>query len=115
MASYRARMQHLYANDGASGDAGGKATAHDFNLRKFGHRSRPAVLRRSEGTRFSSSSDDEVGGPQGASAASGASNLAWLDQRAATGPVPRLPLRAAKAMAAAFCSASFLFLPAPGP
>src|SRR5512133_1455563 len=78
VASYRARMQHLYANDGASGDAGGETTAHHFNLRKFGHRSRPAVLPRSEGTRFSSSSDEEVGGLQGAIAASGASNLAWL-------------------------------------
>ena len=36
-------------------------------------------------------------------------------QRAATGPDPRLPFSAAKAMAAAFCSASFLFRPAPGP
>src|SRR4029453_4427249 len=39
VASYRARMQHLYANDGASGDGGGKATAHHLDLRKFGHSS----------------------------------------------------------------------------
>jgi hypothetical protein len=36
-------------------------------------------------------------------------------QRAAAGPVPREGFSAAKAMAAAFCSASFLFRPAPGP
>jgi hypothetical protein len=72
--AYRPRMQHAYAADMSSRDAVGKAAAYDLDLRKFRHRSRSGVLRRSEGTCFSSSSDDEVGGLQSAIAASGASN-----------------------------------------
>ena len=69
----------------------------------------------SEGTCLSSANDDEVGGHQSAIAASGASNQTRVNYRATIGPEPRLPFSAAKAMAAAFCSASFLFRPAPGP
>jgi hypothetical protein len=36
-------------------------------------------------------------------------------QRVGIGPEPRPPFSAAKAIAAAFCSASFLLRPAPGP
>jgi hypothetical protein len=77
-------MEYLHPNDLASGDAVRETAAYDLDLRKLGHRSpsgasnqtprsRAAVLRRSEGTCFSSSSDDEVGGLQSAIAASGAS------------------------------------------
>jgi hypothetical protein len=45
--------------------------------------SHAAVLRRSEPTRFSSLSDDEVGGFPARSAASGASNPTQRDARAA--------------------------------
>jgi hypothetical protein len=39
-------MQYAYADDLASDDAAGKAAAHHFDLRKFGHRSRAGVRRR---------------------------------------------------------------------
>jgi hypothetical protein len=67
-------MEYLHPKDLAPSDAVRETAAYHLDLRELGHRSRADVLRRSERTCLSSSSDDEVGGLQSAIAASGASN-----------------------------------------
>src|SRR4030095_974613 len=76
MTTHRPRMEYAHAGDLASGDTAGEAAAYHFDLREFGHRSRAGVLRRSEGTRFSFSSDDEVDDLKSAIAASNKTRFA---------------------------------------
>jgi hypothetical protein len=77
--------------------------------------SRAAELRRSERTCLSSANDDEVGGLQSVIRSERSEQSNTVSQRVGIGPEPRPPFSAAKAIAAAFCSASFLLRPAPGP
>ena len=75
---------------GATGQTVGETTADDLDLGKFGH-----------------------GGRGSSGTLAGAARQA--PTMSDTGTVSVCGLRAAKAIAAAFCSASFLFRPAPGP
>src|SRR5215204_6266752 len=64
VSTHRPWMEYAYANDPAPSDAAGKTAPYHLDLRKLGHRSPSAVLRRRERTCLSSANDDEVGGLQ---------------------------------------------------